>query len=118
MDDLIQLMKHNLVISRNQYLLHDIEYLLWCFENNIPNMDPCIYKVRRNMYESYHKMYEEILNILREKNQIENVLEMMPLIDDYLEYFFLMTLSKYFCIMSAFTLYKLIFAICNIIFVE
>ena len=86
MDDLVQLMQHNLVITRNQDILHDVNYLIWGFENNIAKLDPNLYKVKRNMYQSYQAGYDVIIKILREKNQIENMLEMMPLIDDYLEY--------------------------------
>ena len=85
MDDLVQLMQKNLVISRNSCLIHDVEYLIWGFENNVPKLDYSVYKARLDMYESYHQMYNEIIKILREKKQVENIIEMMPLIDDYLE---------------------------------
>ena len=86
MENLIELMQHNLVITKNTYVLHDVNYILWGFENSIPQLDPSLYKVKRNMYQSYQELYDVIVNILREKNQIENMLEIMPLIDDYIEY--------------------------------
>lgn len=87
MEDLANLFQFNLSISRNKMLIIDVEYILWGFYNSITHLDPCLYKVKKHMYESIHQMYDEILLVLHEKNEIVNLLELMPLIDDYLEYY-------------------------------
>ena len=70
-------------ISPDEALKHDVEYIIWLYYKEIPVLDLNILKLKKNTYTN---LYNSILKILDEKDEKKNLLEMMPLIDEYLSY--------------------------------
>ncbi len=73
-------------ISYHEALRHDIDYIIWLYYKEIPVINQSILKIKRNTFNNITDLYCEILNILDEKDEKKNLLEMMPLIDEYLSY--------------------------------
>jgi len=68
------------------YLEWDVDYILYCFFNGLPSLDPKhIVTPPSSCFEPCEK-YAGILRILTEKNAVVYLTDMMPLIDEYLEY--------------------------------
>ena len=71
-------------------LKYDVQYLIFCYKTNINQIDIDTTKFRLPAgYSSTHKLYYDILKMIYSLNETHIVLEMMPLIDDYLEYYHL-----------------------------
>jgi hypothetical protein len=71
-------------LSKEEALKHDIEYIIWLYYKEIPTLDPNLVKLK--ISSDIEETYYDILRILDEKGEKENLLEMMPLIDEYLDY--------------------------------
>lgn len=65
----------------------DIDYIIYCNTNNILEIDVNVFKVRKYMFESSQILYKEMLNILHNKNYSEFIIDIMPFIDEYLEFY-------------------------------
>lgn len=70
-------------ISPDEALKHDVEYIIWLYYKEIPTINPNLLKLKKN---TFINLYNNIINILNEKDETKNLLEMMPLIDEYLSY--------------------------------
>ena len=68
-------------------LEYDVSYLIFCYKNNIINLDITHFKIKAKSYKCSRKLYYDILKIMYNKSETHILLEMMPLIDDYLEYY-------------------------------
>lgn len=78
---------NQLQISKDEIVHHDVSYMLWVVDNEQPTLNLKTYKLKRGLFESIDDLYEAVINVLQLKNRINDLLEIMPLIDDYLEYF-------------------------------
>lgn len=65
----------------------DIDYIIYCNTNNILEIDVNVFKVRKYMFESSQILYKEMLHILHDKNYGEFIIDIMPFIDEYLEFY-------------------------------
>ena len=65
----------------------DINYIIYCHTNNILETDVNVFKVRKYMFESSQILYKEMLHILHDKNYGEFIIDIMPFIDEYLEFY-------------------------------
>jgi hypothetical protein len=71
-------------LNLDKDLEHDVDYIIYCFENEIISMDYNNFKIKRYVY---HNLYTKIVTLLSEKCYSHNLLDMMPLIDEYIEYY-------------------------------
>lgn len=76
-----------LQISKEEILHHDVNYMLWVVDNEQPTLNLKTYRLRRGLFESIDELYEAVINTLQLQNRINDLLEIMPIIDDYLEYY-------------------------------
>lgn len=86
-DELAELFQRQLQISKEEILHHDVNYMLWVVDNEQPSLHLKTYKLKANLFESITELYEAVLQTLKQINRINDLLEIMPLIDDYLEYY-------------------------------
>ena len=73
-----------LSLDKTSPLIHDVEYMLWCFQHEVPELNPSKFRLRQKVCPE--QLYKEILRILELKQQRHNLLELMPYIDEYLEH--------------------------------
>lgn len=78
---------NQLQISKEEIINHDVNYMLWVVDNEQPALDLKTYKLKRGLFESIDELYEAVIQVLQLKNRINDLLEIMPIIDDYLEYY-------------------------------
>jgi hypothetical protein len=74
-------------LNLNLDLKADVDYLIYCYENEIIQIDYTILKIKNNMHFDGHDLYKNIVKIISEKCYSHNLLDMMPLIDEYIEYY-------------------------------
>lgn len=78
---------NQLQISKEEIINHDVSYMLWVVDNEQPALNLKTYKLKRGLFESIDELYEAVIQVLQLKNRINDLLEIMPIIDDYLEYY-------------------------------
>jgi hypothetical protein len=78
---------NRLDLSKESALSADVEYILYCFNENISFLNPNMFQVKPHMYPNVTTIYQEICSIISMKGRGCELLELMPYIDDYLEYF-------------------------------
>lgn len=73
--------------SIDPWLINDINIIITCWTNELPQLlfNNLLVKKIYNMNET--DLYYKIIEIIKERNLIINLLELMPYIDDYLEYY-------------------------------
>lgn len=70
-------------------LKRDVMYMAELFMSDCDcDIDPSKFMMSRNKYSNPAQMYSDILRIVGEIGLGPELLEMMPFIDDYLEYYF------------------------------
>ena len=83
---------HSLNESIYDLLAKDVLLLVILFNNCINEcnceLNPIIFNMKRGLYSNEQMMYSDILKILYESNYQNDILEIMPLIDDYIVLFF------------------------------
>lgn len=90
MDEITYLMSINEIKYKNNNINKlelDIDYILYCYYTNKINLDFSLLQLEKNIYNYIPDLYEEIIKILTIKEQSKNLLEIMPIIDEYLEYY-------------------------------
>ena len=68
-------------------LSHDLRVIITCYQNQSPALDTSHLQIEPNSYPSEKDLYHCILNALQPKGLSHELLELMPYIDDYLEYY-------------------------------
>lgn len=89
MDEITYLMSMNEINYKNNNINKlelDVDYIIYCYYTNKITLDLSLLKIEKNMYNPDH-IYQEIIKILMNKKQSLILLEIMPIIDDYLEYY-------------------------------
>ena len=70
-------------------LKSDFQKIIEIFNTNNNNNDfACEFSMKKGMYKDSQIMYRDIILVINELHHSEYILELMPLIDDYLEIFF------------------------------
>jgi hypothetical protein len=83
MDQLIQNFQAQCVIGT---LEQDVHYIISMFYRGIPSLDVQAIHLHLPHITSVEELYYAILQILDERGEKMNLLEMMPLIDEYIEH--------------------------------
>lgn len=83
MDELID--KMAVLDIKNRILCHDMNVLINCYYAELPQLNVMYLKIKPHLYESPQSLYEDILRIDCITQQ--NLLDIMPYIDDYLNYY-------------------------------
>ena len=68
-------------------LTHDVNIMIQCYEMDLSYLILDNMKIESNSYESIQVLYQNILCIITKKNLQNDLLEIMPYIDEYLEYY-------------------------------
>ncbi len=72
------------------YLMHDMKIIISVFVSECNcEIDPSTLKMRPGVYKHSQNMYRDILNCITELGYGDELLELMPYIDDYLMLFFI-----------------------------
>jgi len=66
---------------------HDIGVVCECYAAMLPELDKSRLKIQKNMFPDVTYLYQEILSVLCEIHKSEYLMDLMPYIDDYLEYY-------------------------------
>lgn len=74
-------------LNLNKDLKADVDYLIYCYERQIIHMNHMNFKIKKYMYFNTCELYENIVKIISEKCYSHNLLDMMPLIDEYIDYY-------------------------------
>ena len=82
MDDIIQQFSS---VSLSDDLINDVKYLIFCYKTNQIELDISKFKLQDNY--DIRILYYDIIKIIYNLNETCIILEMMPLIDNYLEYY-------------------------------
>lgn len=69
-----------------EILEHDINHIIKCYKDDLATLTFTFLHMPPNSCRHTHYIYQKILGIISEKSVSPNLLEIMPLIDDYLEY--------------------------------
>lgn len=69
-------------------LSDDVDHIIYCYERDLPSLSNShmIWYPKKRYFEPTTNLYNSILGILKEKQYISYLIELMPLIDEYLEY--------------------------------
>ncbi len=70
-----------------QIIEKDVTYLIGCFTKQLSEIDSQNLSIKKDMVKDVHELYSCVLQCIRTKNQSCDLLELMPYIDDYLEYY-------------------------------
>ncbi len=68
-------------------LAQDLEIILQCYYTQQPQLPLHMLQITKNTYVSPQKLYNAIVEMLASKQLSHLLLDVMPLIDDYLEYY-------------------------------
>lgn len=69
-------------------LLHDVKCILDCYDKGKPTLHGVTFHVTKDMVDDSRKLFYAILSIINDlKGGTNDLLEIMPLIDEYLERF-------------------------------
>lgn len=85
-EELLELFQ-SLSVSRDECLSHDVHYMLWGLDHEISTLNTHAYRIKKGMFESIHHLYNEIVRMLHRFERSEDLLELIPFIDDYIEYY-------------------------------
>lgn len=70
-------------------LEHDMRYIISISEKETNNdLNPVVFKTPQNAYQNPNTMYSDIVEIITRLGYAENLLEIMPYIDEYLSIYF------------------------------
>lgn len=74
-------------LSIQNFLVHDVNIIIYCYRHEYTELLKDSLKIQANIYSSVQELYRQILRILSKKGFYNYLVEMMPYIDDYLEYY-------------------------------
>lgn len=66
---------------------HDIMVVCECYTVMLPELDKSRLMIKKDMFPNVTYLYQEILSALSDINKHEYLMDLMPYIDDYLEYY-------------------------------
>ena len=80
------------VSSDTESLAHDVDIIVECSqlssEHNMMHDIPFeVCKLKRGIYADQERLYIDIVHVMRDKNISHLLMDIMPYIDDYIEYF-------------------------------
>jgi hypothetical protein len=71
-------------------LMHDMRVIISTYERECNDeVDPSVFKLRPGVYKFSQNMYRDIVNCIGEIGYGDELLELMPYIDDYIMLFFM-----------------------------
>ena len=70
----------------SEALKYDVSYIIYCYEYDI-FLDTSIFKIEKHAQGSVPELYQDILKILATRSYTCHTIDIMPLIDEYLEYY-------------------------------
>jgi hypothetical protein len=73
-------------LKKDHILTHDVHIIIESFESHSLLLDVSRLKVESGMYKCTKTLYEIILRILIQRGYNAYLLDMMPYIDEYLDY--------------------------------
>ena len=85
-NDLVSLID-NLRITLAEVLSHDVEWILYCADQQIMSLPTTHLQIKKGMAEDTSMLYQQIVKTISKMEVQQDLLELMPYIDDYLEYY-------------------------------
>ena len=80
----IQIMK---TADTTNALVHDVLYILECFDHEQPMLDPGRFKVVPSMISTPTELFHSVISVMSSVRRSHDLVEVLPLVDEYLEYF-------------------------------
>lgn len=75
-------------LSVDLYIENDVDQILICYSHNIDHLDYSMLRIKKNMFKDTAHLYKRILQEISKITYVRNdLMEIMPYIDDYLEYY-------------------------------
>jgi hypothetical protein len=68
-------------------LRHDMMVICECYAAMLPGLDKSRLLIKKNTFPDVTYLYREILSVLSDLHKSEYLMDLMPYIDDYLEYY-------------------------------
>ena len=66
---------------------HDIMVICECYAAMLPELDKSRLLIKKNTFPDVAHLYQKILSVLSDLHRSEYLMDLMPYIDDYLEYY-------------------------------
>jgi hypothetical protein len=77
----------NLRITLQEVLTHDVEWILYCADQQTLSLTTTHLQIKKGMVEDTSILYQEVVKVIYKQEIQQDLLELMPYIDDYLEYY-------------------------------
>lgn len=66
---------------------HDMMIVCECYAAMLPELDKSHLLIKKNMFPDVTYLYQKIISVLSDLHRSEYLIDLMPYIDDYLEYY-------------------------------
>ena len=78
----------NFAPNSEEALAHDAEYIIDEYALGATGLDPTCIMARAHMFDSASELYSRLLQHILRLSMTHELLEMMPLVDEYIEWVF------------------------------
>jgi len=88
--DQLHLSFENLSFTPKDVILdHDVNLIIQYYYEQFPqeHINMYDYKIKKNMFGCITELYQNIIKVISQKQCMVDLLEIMPYIDEYLEYY-------------------------------